>query len=53
MLKNHIKIASINAKKAVKAIRFDKMPPTGPNMLTAPIDMASKTFLASLETFHN
>jgi len=49
MLKNHIKIASRNAKNDVKAIRLASIPPTGASILTAPIDMASNTFLASLK----
>ncbi len=49
MLKNHIKIASSKAKNDVNAIRLASMPPTGASMLTAPIDMASNTFLASLK----
>ena len=45
--------ASINAKQAVKAIRFERIPPMGPTILLAPIDMASKIFLASLKPIYN
>lgn len=44
-----MKKASINAKQAVNAIRFERIPPMGPTILLAPIEMASKIFLASLK----
>ena len=40
--------ASMNANDAVNAIRLDIIPATGPTALLAPIDIASNTFLASL-----
>lgn len=41
-------VVSIKAKIAKKAIRFERMPPIGPTMLDAPIDIASKMLLAFL-----
>ncbi len=44
MLKNQIKIASTNAKKATNAIRFEIIPPIGPTTFDAPSDIALNTF---------
>ncbi len=41
----------MNAKNAVKAIRFERIPPMGPTIFDAPIEIASKMLLASL--FYN
>jgi hypothetical protein len=41
-------VVSKKAKIAKKAIRFERIPPIGPTMLEAPIDIASKILLASL-----
>jgi hypothetical protein len=41
-------IESMNAKNAVNAIKFERMPPIGPTMFEAPIEMASKILFASL-----
>ena len=49
MLKNHMSHASASAKNEIKAIKFATMHATGYSILVAPIDMASKKLLASLE----
>jgi hypothetical protein len=46
--KNQMQVESMNAKNAVNAIKFEIMPPIGPTMFDAPIEMASKILFASL-----
>lgn len=48
MPNSQMNMASTNANIAVKAIKFDMIPATAPTVFDAPIEMASKAFLASL-----
>lgn len=47
-LNTHIKVASINAKTAMNAIKLAAIPTTAPTAVEAPREIASNIFLASL-----
>lgn len=47
-LNDQIKIESTKAKKAVKAIKLEMIPPIGPTILEAPVEIASNTLFSPL-----